>query len=118
METTVLQELKTEIDSLKNESKKRQNQHALSKPFNWRREGFIEGLSRVLELIDKCSEKEQKQRQYDFLRGVEFGKHEQVKKDGYAGVLPNGNIVDRREHPGALPMQQNSMLGIPKPKNL
>lgn len=34
---------------------------------------------------------------------------------GHAGVLPNGNIVDRREHPEALPMQESALLGIPPP---
>lgn len=116
MKKTVLEELKNEIDLLKNESQNRQDKH--TKPFNWRREGFIEGLCKTMEIISKFSEKEQNQRQYDFLRGVEFGKHEQVKKEGYAGVLPNGNIVDRREYPEALPMQQNSMLGIPKPNKI
>ena len=35
---------------------------------------------------------------------------------GYAGTLSNGNIVDRREHPEALPLQKNSLLGVPEPK--
>lgn len=37
---------------------------------------------------------------------------------GYAGVLPNGNIVDRRLHPEAYPVAANSMFGIPEPKEL
>jgi len=32
--------------------------------------------------------------------------------------LSNGNIVDRKEHPEAVPMQENSLFGIPKPKKL
>ena len=40
----------------------------------------------------------------------------EVSKSGFAGVLPNGNIVDRREHPEAIPVQENSMFGVPKPK--
>lgn len=34
---------------------------------------------------------------------------------GHAGVLPNGNTVDRREHPEAVPMQESALLGIPPP---
>lgn len=37
-------------------------------------------------------------------------------EEGFGGVLPNGNIVDRRERPEAMPLQENSLLGIPKPK--
>ena len=37
-------------------------------------------------------------------------------KSGYAGVLPTGKIVDRREYPSAYPMPENSLFGIPKPK--
>jgi hypothetical protein len=40
------------------------------------------------------------------------------KLEGWAGVLPNGNIVDRREHPTAIPMQKNTLLGIPEPRQL
>ncbi|HEY4288244.1 MAG TPA: hypothetical protein VGN00_14165 [Puia sp.] len=40
----------------------------------------------------------------------------EIKDAGYAGVLSNGNIVDRRKHPEAVPMQENQLLGIPKPK--
>jgi hypothetical protein len=39
-----------------------------------------------------------------------------LNKTGYAGVMPNGNIVDRREHPEAIPVQENRMLGVVKPK--
>ncbi len=39
-------------------------------------------------------------------------------KSGYAGVLSNGNIVDRREYPEAIPVQKNSLLGVPEPKEL
>lgn len=34
---------------------------------------------------------------------------------GLAGVLSNGNIVDRVEHPEAISVLQNPMMGIPKP---
>lgn len=39
-------------------------------------------------------------------------------KSGYAGTLSNGNIVDRRLHPEAFILPENSYMGIPKPKKL
>lgn len=42
----------------------------------------------------------------------------EINQSGYAGVLPNGNIVDRREHPEAIPIQKNSLFNIPEPKDL
>jgi hypothetical protein len=41
-----------------------------------------------------------------------------LSKEGYAGILPNGNIVDRREHPEAYVIPKNSMFGIPEPKDI
>lgn len=41
-----------------------------------------------------------------------------LNKTGYAGILPNGNIVDRRIHPEAIPVQENKLFGIPKSKEL
>lgn len=38
----------------------------------------------------------------------------EINDSGYAGVMPNGNIVDRRKHPEAVPVQENKMMGIPK----
>lgn len=38
-----------------------------------------------------------------------------ISKSGYGGVLPNGNIVDRRNHPEATPIAKNSMFGVPEP---
>jgi hypothetical protein len=43
-------------------------------------------------------------------------KIQEIVKSGFAGVLPNGNIVDRREFPTAIPIQRNSLLGVPEPK--
>lgn len=40
------------------------------------------------------------------------------KNKGYAGILPNGNIVDRRKHPEAIPVQKNELLGFGEPKKL
>ncbi|HJV19303.1 MAG TPA: hypothetical protein VJ499_04915 [Flavisolibacter sp.] len=42
----------------------------------------------------------------------------EINQSGYAGCLPNGNIVDRRKYPNAVPIQKNSLLGIPEPKKL
>lgn len=42
----------------------------------------------------------------------------EVIKNGFAGVVENGMIVDRRERPDAIPIQKNDMLGAPEPKAL
>ncbi len=42
----------------------------------------------------------------------------EINQSGYAGCDRNGNIVDRREHPESVPIQENRMMGIPKPKPL
>lgn len=42
----------------------------------------------------------------------------EMSKSGYGGILPDGRIVDRREHPEAIPFQQNSLMGIPAPKTI
>jgi hypothetical protein len=39
-----------------------------------------------------------------------------INESGYAGILSTGEIVDRRYFPEAMPVQENKMLGIPKPK--
>jgi hypothetical protein len=39
----------------------------------------------------------------------------ELMKSGYAGVLPNGNIVDRRDHPDAVPCARNGLLLTPAP---
>lgn len=41
-----------------------------------------------------------------------------INESGYAGCMPSGEIVDRRFFPEAIPVQENSMLGIPKPKDI
>lgn len=38
-----------------------------------------------------------------------------VVKSGFGGVSKEGRIVDRRDDATAVPMAENSMLGIPKP---
>ena len=57
---------------------------------------------------------------HDFMKNIEDKKSAllatiKLGKSGYCGVLGNGKIVDRREHPEAIPMQENKMMGIPKP---
>lgn len=42
----------------------------------------------------------------------------ELTKSGYAGILSNGNIVDRREFPNAIPIQKNSLFGTPEPKQI
>jgi hypothetical protein len=37
---------------------------------------------------------------------------------GYAGVMSNGNIVDRREYPEAVPIPRNDLLDVPEPKQI
>lgn len=54
---------------------------------------------------------------------IEMGRQDlveihEINQAGYAGVLPNGRLVDRRKHPEAIPVQENKLLGIPKPKDL
>ena len=41
-----------------------------------------------------------------------------IIKSGYAGILPNGNIVDRRIHKKAVPVPENPWLKVPKPKKV
>lgn len=42
----------------------------------------------------------------------------EFSKSGYAGVDSKGQIVDRREHPEAVPIQKNSIFGTPEPKKV
>ena len=37
-------------------------------------------------------------------------------KEGYAGVLPNGQIVDRRKEPNAIACQKNRIMDTPTPR--
>lgn len=39
-----------------------------------------------------------------------------IIESGWAGVMPNGNIVDRRVHTTAIPIPANPMFGTPEPK--
>jgi hypothetical protein len=42
----------------------------------------------------------------------------ELTKSGYAGIDKNGNKVDRRLFPDAVPLQYNPSLNIPHPKEL
>lgn len=42
----------------------------------------------------------------------------EINQSGYAGINSNGHIVDRRKFPNAVPVQENSLLGIPPVKKL
>jgi hypothetical protein len=45
--------------------------------------------------------------------------HNKVKAEGYLGIMPGtGIMVDRREHPEAIAMQENSLFNIPAPKEV
>ncbi len=44
--------------------------------------------------------------------------YKKLSDSGYAGIISNGNIVDRRIYPYAIAMQKSSILNIPKPKKL
>ena len=41
-----------------------------------------------------------------------------INESGYAGCLSTGEIVDRRFFSEATAIQENSLFGIPKPKDL
>lgn len=42
--------------------------------------------------------------------------HDLLSASGYSGCLPNGNIVDRRYFPEAIPVKENKLLGIARPR--
>lgn len=41
-----------------------------------------------------------------------------LNQSGYAGILSTGRIVDRREFPEAIPIQENKLFGVVAPKAL
>lgn len=41
-----------------------------------------------------------------------------IIKSGYAGIHPELGIVDRRDHPSAVPVEESAVLGAPAPKEL
>lgn len=41
-----------------------------------------------------------------------------LNASGWAGMLHNGNIVDRRYFPEAIPIQKNSLFGVEEPREL
>jgi hypothetical protein len=72
---------------------------------------LIHGVKTRKSISHTCS-KEQKARTLDLVNTTK------IIESGYAGVLSNGNIVDRREHPEATPIQENSLFNTPKPKKI
>jgi hypothetical protein len=38
-------------------------------------------------------------------------------KAGYGGVLPSGQVVDRRYQPHAMPIPANPLMGTPEPRS-
>lgn len=45
-----------------------------------------------------------------------FEKINKANKEGYAGCLPNGMLVDRRENPEAHAIAENSIFNLTKPR--
>lgn len=53
----------------------------------------------------------------DKVRGITAALAAQEAVDaGYGGVLPKGEVVDRRLHPEAMPIPKNEYMGVPEPK--
>lgn len=52
------------------------------------------------------------------LKAYEVLWFELLNVSGYAGVMPDARIVDRRYYPEATPIKENSMFGVAKPKNI
>ena len=66
-------------------------------------------LSNLKKLVTPEAMKEDEEKLNLLLKTLE------ISKSGYAGTLSNGNIVDRREYPEAIPIEENKMFGVPKP---
>ena len=41
---------------------------------------------------------------------------DKANREGFAGILPNGNLVDRRNTPQAHPIAKNSMFNVAQPR--
>lgn len=68
-------------------------------------------IRKIINMKDES--KEQKEARLKLLmEGLE------LTKSGYAGIDKNGNKVDRRKFPDAVPLQYNPSLGIPHPKEV
>lgn len=46
----------------------------------------------------------------------EFEIIQNANKEGYAGILPSGMLVDRRKTPEANPVSENPMFNITEPR--
>ncbi len=42
----------------------------------------------------------------------------ELNESGFAGIDRNGNIVDRRIHPEAIPVQENPLFNVAKPRKV
>jgi hypothetical protein len=72
-----------------------------------------DGVSMSRAQFDQLPKEEQDWCRADLDRRVK-----EIIDSGYAGVLGDGGIVDRRVFPTATPVQKNSMLNTPAPKQL
>lgn len=70
----------------------------------------LDGEPITKETFDKMPEEMQKT-----IRDELSIRINKIIASGFAGVKPNGNIVDRRAYPDALPIQKNEKLGTPEP---
>lgn len=43
-------------------------------------------------------------------------KIDKANREGFAGCMPNGNLVDRRENPEALPVAENRIFEVTAPR--
>ncbi len=43
---------------------------------------------------------------------------DEINQSGYAGINRQGMIVDRRQFPDAVPVQQNPLFNVPAPKDV
>lgn len=69
-------------------------------------------ISKQITMTEETKQKLIKQGRQDLVDAAE------VIQTGYAGILSNGNIVDRRKIPYANTIPANPMFGIPEPKKL
>lgn len=72
---------------------------------------LIHGVKTRKAVPHTCSKEEQ-------TRVRELVKTKVIIESGYAGVIPNGNIVDRREYSEAIPIPANPLFNTPEPKEI
>lgn len=69
------------------------------------------------EHTDKAMTEETKQKLREAGREDLIETHDLIAS-GYAGINQQGTIVDRRQFPEAVPIQENAMFNAPKPKDV